>query len=406
MERSEQNRNGIGGMDSWMAVAALSLVLVVAATQMQAQTFTTLHNFTRGADGGYPYAGLSMDRAGNLYGTASEGGNLSACYNNGCGTVFKLEHRGSGWVFSVLYAFSGPDGAYPEARVIIGPDGNLYGTTSEGGAAGAGVVFRLQPPSTPCKSILCPWTETVLHSFAGGSDGAAPGYGDLTFDQAGNIYGTTIDGGNSSCDGYGCGIVYELSPSHGGWTEAVLYTFQNGTDGGTPYAGVIFDRSGNLYGTNGGGVAYQLSSSAGGWVETTIANIYSSIGGLIIDSAGNLYGVSFLNFGNGGPGVYELSPSNGGWSVQELYDFNNVYEGSFAQMTMDSAGNLYGTISFGPPEVFRLTKEGGQWTQTGFNGQDGEAPYGSVVLDAGGNIYSTTNFGGAYSAGVVFEITP
>jgi len=390
--RADQKRRSMG-----------SRIMIVAATQAQAQTFTTLHDFFGQSDGAYPYAGLSMDRAGNLYGTASGGGNLNACYHEGCGTVFKLAHKSSGWTFSVLYAFSGPDGSYPEARVIIGPDGSLYGTTSAGGASGDGVVFRLQPPATFCKSVNCPWTETVLHTFTGGTDGASPIYGDLTFDSAGNIYGTTPAGGsNTNCSGYGCGVVYELSPSNGGWTETILYSFQNGTDGASPYAGVIFDRSGNLYGTNGYGAVYELSPSAGGWVETTIANFYSFVpGGLIIDSAGNLYGATFID-----PEVYELSPSNGGWTLQTLYNFSEVYEGTLAAVTMDSAGNLYGTLSFGPPEVFRLTKESGEWTPTGFNGGDGESPSGNVILDAGGNIYTTASFGGQHSVGTVFEVTP
>ncbi|MGB9256526.1 MAG: choice-of-anchor tandem repeat GloVer-containing protein [Candidatus Korobacteraceae bacterium] len=407
-----RGRRTSAGIDLWMTLAAIAIaiLLLIAATEARAQTFTTLHNFGDGSDGGYPYAGLSMDRAGNLYGTASEGGNLNYCYQGGCGTVFRLERRSSGWIYSVLYAFTGSDGYYPEARVIIGPDGGLYGTTTQGGASGAGVVFRLQPPATICKAVSCPWTETVLHSFTGGSDGGGPTYGDLTFDQAGNIYGTTTTGGNTTCGGgYGCGVVFELAPSNGAWNETVLYTFQGGTDGSAPYAGVIFDRSGNLYGTNGSGVVYELTPSAGGWLETTISNLQSSLqGGLIFDSAGNLYGATIFN-----PVVYELSPSSGGWTLQTLYNFSNVYEGSFAQVTLDGAGNLYGTISFGPPEVFRLTKEAGQWTMTGFSGGDGETPYGNVILDASGNIYTTASFGesgspgaGSRPAGTVFEITP
>jgi len=408
---SPKRRRVMGNADLWMALAAIAVavLIILAATEVQAQTFTTLHDFAAGSDGEYPFAGLTMDRAGNLYGTASGGGNLNACNHGGCGTVFKLEHKASGWVFSVLYAFSGGDGAAPLARVIIGPDGSLYGTTNAGGASGYGVVFRLQPPANFCKSVSCPWAETVLHSFAGGSDGAGPTYGDLTFDQAGNIYGTTAAGGNGTgCGaGYSCGVVYELSPSHGGWTETILYNFQGGTDGEYPYAGVIFDRAGNLYGTNGGGVVYELSPLADGWVETTIANVYGfEPGGLIIDSAGNLYGATLLDLGDGGPGVFELSPSNGGWTMHVLYNFNDIYEGSFAAVTMDPAGNIYGTISFGPPEVFRLTQESGQWTPTGFNGEDGETPYGSVILDASGIIYTTASSGGAHNAGTVFEITP
>ena len=407
---SEQNRIEIRGLRRCMAAAmAIAFLMIVAVSEAQAQTYTALHKFT-GPDGDYPAAGLSMDRAGNLYGTASQGGNFNDCDGAGCGTVFELERKASGWIFSVLYAFSGPDGQYPLDRVILGPDGNLYGTTPSGGAYGYGVVFRLQPPPTVCKATLCPWTETVLHSFTGGSDGAIPDWGDLAFDQAGNIYGTTPAGGSSTCTG-GCGVVYELSPSNG-WKETVLYSFQNGTDGANPSAGIIFDQAGNLYGTapggRYGGVVYELSRSAGGWVETTLANLQSSapVGGLIFDSAGNLYGATLSPYGTGGPMVYELSPASGGWTLQEIYNFAGVEEGSHAQVTMDPAGNLYGTLVDGWPEVFRLTQESGQWTLTGFNSGAGESPYGNVVLDTSGNLYTTASAGPVGYAGVIFEITP
>ncbi len=157
----------------------------------QAQTLSVLHSFTSGGGGAYPGAGLSMDRAGNLYGTASEGGVVTDSCPNGCGTVFKLSLKNSSWVLSPLYSFrGGTDGLTPNARLTIGPDGNLYGTTLFGGQGNCipgphcGVVFRLRPPTTACMSFLCPWMETILHSFAGGADGGQPA-GDLSFDQAG-----------------------------------------------------------------------------------------------------------------------------------------------------------------------------------------------------------------------------
>src|ERR1035438_2492489 len=201
---AQEQQSAASVFDINLRMGTLALVLaVVGATAIvgvpaaRAQTLTVLHNFANGADGGEPSAGLSMDRAGNLYGTASTGGNTSACtYPNppGCGTVFKLSREGSGWVFTTLYTFSGPDGARPMARVIIGPDGSLYGTTSSGGtgpcsygsAPGCGTVFNLRPPAAACKSALCPWTETVLYSFQGFTDGAEPTFGDLVFDGAGN----------------------------------------------------------------------------------------------------------------------------------------------------------------------------------------------------------------------------
>jgi uncharacterized repeat protein (TIGR03803 family) len=386
------------------AVAIFAITLALLGLPGQAQTFTTLHSFTGGADGSEPFAGVSMDRAGNFYGTTAYGGSQRGICKafGGCGTVYKLARRNSSWLFYTLYEFSGPDGNEPGTRVIVGPDGNLYGTTIAGGTAGAGTVFRLQPPATACKAYSCPWTETVLYSFQGGSDGANPQYGDLTFDQAGNIYGTTPYGGSGNS-----GVVYELSPTNGSWTETILHTF-DGSDGYEPYAGVIFDSAGNLYGTgSGGGVGngnvYKLTHSGSGWVESTIHDFAfpgGAYGGLISDSSGTLYGITFFT-----PQVYELSPTNGGWTYSVLYSFSGY--GAVAAPTMDAAGNLYGTIVLGSNiEVFRLTASDGHWTLTGFNGSAGAEPFGSMVLDASGNLYGTASTGGAYDGGVVFEITP
>jgi len=393
-----------------------------ATSAAPAQTFTVLHNFTNGPDGGEPWAGLSMDRAGNFYGTASTGGNTSACsypQPPGCGTVFKLSRKGSGWVFSTLYTFNGPDGARPMARVIIGPDGTLYGTTTSGGtgpcsygsAPGCGTVFNLRPPATSCKSALCPWTETVLYSFQGFTDGSEPTFGDLVFDAAGNIYGTTPHGGQGDH-----GTVYELTPSHGGWTETVLYRFQSGDGGATPYGGVVFDKVGNLWGTTalGGtynnGTIYQLVPSGGGWTENVVYNFYGGsdganpYAGLIVDQFDNFYGGTFGANGTMVK-VYELSPSNGGWTFNTLYSFN-TNQGIIGKLAMDAAGNLYGTVYSGVPEVFRLTPSNGGWTLTGAWGGIGDNPAGNVILDSSGNLYTTAQDGGPNEAGVVFEITP
>jgi uncharacterized repeat protein (TIGR03803 family) len=405
-------------MDFWMiaAVAAIAALLMVAASQAQAQTFTALHNFTGGADGAAPTAGLTMDAAGNLYGTASGGGYQgSYCSGTyGCGTVFRLKHEASGWILTPLYTFTGPDGASPQARVIIGPDGNLYGTTSYGGAAGKGAVFKLSPPPSACKSALCPWTETVLYSFQGSSDGEFPQYGDVVFDQQGNIYGTTPYGGGVGSGCYqGCGVVYKLTPSNGGWTESILYRFQDGNDGAYPYAGLTFDTAGDLYGTTenglGFGTVYKLTPSGNGWSESVIY-AFGGIsgepyGGLIFDQAGNLYGAA-SGENSSVPVVYELTPADGAWTFNQLYAFYGAYVGSLAKLAMDPAGRLYGTIFLGSPEVFQLTPSDGQWTLTGFSGDAGDYPYGNVIFDASGNVYSTASNGGPHNYGVVFEIAP
>lgn len=322
-----------------------------------------------------------MDKAGDLYGTASTGG-YETCAPT-CGTVFKLTRKGSGWVLSPIYAFSGPDGDTPQSGVVIGRDGNLYGTTSAGGTAGAGVVYRLQPPATACRAALCPWTETVLHSFAGNPDGSGPGYGPVVFDQAGNIYGTTLGGGAN----YG-GTVYELSPANGGWTEKVIYSFGNSDpDGKQPEAGVSFDTAGNLYGTTTGGGSYyspgtvfELTPSGSGWTENVLYSFpdgshgYGPYAGITVDGAGNLYGAT----GVGSIAVFELTPSNGGWAIQWLYKLNAFY-GPSESLSFDPSGNLLGTVFEGNPEVIRLTPSNGQWTITGFNGSAGAFPQSNVL---------------------------
>ena len=379
------------------------VMLTVGVPPAHGQTWTTLHSFS-GPDGNEPEAGLTMDREGNLYGTAYQGGNLSDCGSLGCGTVFKLTHSNSGWLLNVLYTFHGPDGANPMARVIFGPDGSLYGTTVYGGSANQGTVFKLTPPPSACRTALCPWTETVLHSFQGGGDGEQPALGDLVFDQAGNIYGTTPYGGlPSGCYGATCGVVYELTPSNGGWTEEILYRFSGGDDGGNPFAGLIFDTAGNLYGATAYGesfcgVVYKLTPSGSRWSESVISSFTGlepchPEGGLIFDQAGNLYGVDSQD-----GVVYELTPSGGTWTLSQLYNFD-AYQGSFAKLAMDPAGNLYGTLFIADSEVFKLTPSNGGWTQTGFSGGDGLYPFGNVILDANGNVYGT-------ASSVAFEITP
>jgi len=419
-----------------LAPTALFLIaLTVARTQpTQAQTYKVIYNFTAGTGGCCPYAGVTMDRAGRLYGAADAGGGDNA------GTVFRLTQKGSGWVFSPLYSFQGGpnDGIGPNARVIFGPNGGLFGTTVVGGLGcngeGCGTVFMLTPYPTACKTALCAWEETVLHRFTAGSDGAFPYFGDVVLDQAGSLYGTTAyGGGGSGCGGNnGCGTVYKLTPSNGGWTESVLYSFQGGSDGAFPYAGVIFDQAGNLYGTtaygggsgcagNGCGTVFQLTSSGSGWVENTLYSFQggndgaSPFGGLIFDQSGNLYGSTAYtsSFGVGGGTVFELSPSGSNWIHTVLYSFSGG-AGPYDTLTID-AGNLYGTTNrdgaYGYGSVFKLTHSGGGWTYTSLHdftaGSDGGYVYGGVILDSSGNLYGTTQYGGSGGdTGVVWEITP
>jgi uncharacterized repeat protein (TIGR03803 family) len=407
------------------AIAALALAVTFVLTfvlvqSAQAQTYQVIYNFTGGQDGAYPEAGLT-ERGANLYGTAYQGGSFNR------GTVFQLSHNGSRWIFNQLYSFTGrADGGAPIARVVFGRDGTIYGTTEFGGlncGAGCGTVFHLTPPTTVCTTVYCPWTETVLYHFRGSNDGANPGYGDVTFDQAGNIYGTTFFGGVNSQ-----GVVYELMPSGGGWTEHVIHLFSGSSDGENPYSSVVFDEGGNLYGTTfaggalGYGTVFQLTPSGSGWVEITLHAFQSStdggqpFGGVLLDNIGNLYAAT----SSGGPGsggtVYQLMPSDGSWTFDLLYSFiGSAYlPGPYDSLTMDAAGNLYGTTTkdgaHGAGSVFKLTRSAGGWTETDLydfpGGSQGAVPYGSVLIDASGNLYGTASQGGASGYGVIWEITP
>ena len=390
-------------------LALLSALTLLASQPMPAQTFTTLHDFTGGNDGGAPAGVLTMDRAGNLYGVTTNGGGDNHCSPGpSCGVVFKLTHRGTSWLYSSIYAFHGRDGANPQAGVVFGPDGALYGTAG-GGATGLGIVFRLQPPASICKAVSCLWTETVLHSFTGGTqDGAGTGYGPPAFDRAGNMYGTTPGGGAANV-----GTVYEISPSNGAWVEKVLYSFQNVPDGSQPYAGLAFDNAGNLYGTtvsggfDRGGTVFELSPNGSGWTESVLYRFPSDgqdaspFAGATLDASGNVYFAS----GSGRITVYELSPSGSGWTSQALYQLQALW-GPYESMNFDSTGSLLGTVYQGTPRVFRLTPSNGQWTLTGFDGNDGGGSLSNATPDANGNVYGTFSVGGAYGHGSVFQVTP
>lgn len=402
-----------------LALVTLALLSMISAVPALAQTVTVLHGFTAGQDGAYPNAGLTMDRAGNFYGTTWQGG-------NGVGVVFRLSRAGSGWVLTPLHEFQGEpnDGSNPSSRVIIGPDGSLYGTTVFGGQYGGGTIYRLRPQPRACASFSCPWEETILHSFCSQlycTDGKSPAPGALVFDQAGNLYGTTIFGGSSATlSNPGDGTVFELKPSSGGWTHSVLFSFTDSSQGSAPYGSVIFDHAGNLYGTTGflgaygSGTVYELSPSGSGWTEQTLASVNFdrayTYAGLVMDAQGNLFGASGCGNSEAG-GIFELSPSNGGWTFNVLYSWLPVNEGPCSTMTLDAAGNLHGTSSwtglYNKGEVFQLTPSGGGWiyTSVSFDGSDGESLSGGVVLDAAGNIYGTAYLS-TQSFGNVWEITP
>lgn len=401
----------------------VAFCLVAGAVYLPAQTYAKIHDFTDGADGAIPNAGLTIQGT-SLYGTAYGGGTHRA------GAVYRLQKHGSGWTFGTLYSFDPAhgDGSNPFGGVVFGPGGLLFGTTGSSGASNAGTVFKLQPrPSIP-PSPLTPWNETVLYSFPGGSGGSTPLFEDVVFDPAGNMYGTTAGGG---------GIVWQLVPPGTWGTENVLVSF-TGANGKYSYGGLTFDTAGNLYGTTyqGGtsdaGVVFQLVPVMGGWSENVLYNFHGGndgadlIAGLIFDPAGNLYGAATAGGMNGGGTVFELSPPGRWTTFTPLYSFSSTGgpicpsaygpdpgPGPWASLAMDSAGNLYGTTCadgmYGYGNVFELVKASG-WSYSDLydftGGTDGAYPISNVVFDASGNLYGTASAGGSQGFGVVWEITP
>jgi uncharacterized repeat protein (TIGR03803 family) len=344
-------------------------------------TETVLWAFTNGIDGGFPSAGLAIDAQGNLYGTTFSGGSSSCLanqtYPQPCGVVFELSPQAHGrWRETVLHSFqsNGRDGFFPNyGGVTFDSAGNLYGTTPYGGTYNAGTVFKLTPTTTGA------WKENILHSFTGGADGRYPS-GALILDSTGSLYGTTFGGGieTSPCYSYGCGVAFKLTlTSSGRWNERVLYSFTNGTDGIAPYSGLTWDTKGNLYG-----------SASGGTSSTGI--------------------------------VFELQPVAGGaWKEQTIYNFAGGSDaaGPSAQLVFDPAGNIFGTTVTGGGNgngaVFELSPNSGGWNESVLysftGGADGCRPFGSLVLDGAGNLFSTTQYTDCPNDsgnGTVFELTP
>jgi hypothetical protein len=448
--------------------ACAAVALLLASTTLAAQTETVLYNFQGGTDGSGPSAGLITDGAGNFYGTTTYGGGSPMCMFLttviGCGTVFQLSPTSSGgWTETVLYAFQGvDDAAEPLAGLVTDSQGNLYGTSSRGGLNlcggsgganfGCGTVFQLTPPS----SVGGLWTETVLYRFQAGNDGVGP-VGSLVFDRAGNLYGTTASGGSSvNCPSNGgCGTIFKLAPPSlpgGAWTETLLYNFSGGADGSYPFAGLVFDGKGILYGTTyfgglgpSGGTVFRAippAISGGAWAVKVLhafergSDGGTPVAGVILDQAGNVYGTTMyggggrcLTGGQGGCGtVFELTPPSnlgGVWTETQIATFPAGRDGRApeAGLIFDEGGNLYGTTALGGNghwgSVFQLTPPAGRsgsWTRNVIyyfqGGSDGNDPQASLLL-INGAFYGTTNGGNSTcavqtgaSCGTVFKIVP
>jgi uncharacterized repeat protein (TIGR03803 family) len=368
-----------------------NVVIRIGAIRSISSSLTILYTF--GADVSEPNGSLIQDSTGNLYGTTSQGG------ANGAGTVFKMTQAGA---LSLLYSFTGgADGGNPSAGLVMDGTGNLYGTTSAGGAYGNnGTVFKVTPAGT----------ESVLYSFRGISDGSNPS-STLIMDSEGNLYGTTPSGGSSGANGHG--TVFRVTSSG---AQSVLYSFSGDADGGTPLSGVIMDSAGNLYGTTyvggtfGNGTVFRITHAGSESV------IYSFTGGadgggpwsgLIIDGAGKLYGttvrggVNADHASNRGT-VFSVTPS-GAESV--LYSFGVPPDGyqSYAGVVRDSSGNLFGTTNYGGADsigtAFEIAPSGTESSNYSFSGTlDGQQPTGSLLMDSAGNLYGTT------LSGTVFKL--
>jgi uncharacterized repeat protein (TIGR03803 family) len=399
------------------SVAALTVALAFLATAhplFAASKEKVLYSFGNAAE---PEAGLIFDASGNLYGTTVNGG------SDGQGTVFELTHGTDGrWKEKVLHNF-GSQGCNPVANLLIDATGSLYGTTS-GLNCDNGTIFQLVPGRNDS------WTYNVLYSFTG-SDGDQPDAG-LISDAAGNLFGTTVGGGN------GWGNVFELKRhANGKWTEKVLYSFDfNFKDGVFPEASLVFDPAGNLYGTTWGGgdtglgcggqgcgTVFELTPSANGtWKEKVLQSFSGEDGTnpsapLIQGTNGNFYGTTSYGGVHLAGTVFELTPgTNGTWNEKVLHSFNGQDgEAIYGGLVSDADGNLYGMAAegglYGGGTAFELTsKARGEWTEKTLYSfllkrKGGYEPRASLIFDGAGNLYGTTLFGGAYYSGTVFEIT-
>jgi uncharacterized repeat protein (TIGR03803 family) len=367
---------------------------------------TVLHSFG-GSDGSGPMAGLIQDKAGNLYGTTYLGG------SHDLGTVFKIAPDGTE---SVIYSFRGVgsnDGANPQAGLTPDADGNLYGTTLTDGKGGntSGTVFKISPDGK----------EKILHSFTGfgdGVDGAEPMAG-VILDGAGNLYGTTSEGGGANCPG-GCGTVFRISADG---HEKVLHAFDSfdRKDGGNPQAPLLLGSDGNFYGTtaaggsNNDGTVFKLTPKG---KETVLHNFTgfnsASDGGvpvapLIADAEGIMYGTTWLGGTSGEGTVFKIAPDG---TETVLYNFTNGHDGGepLGALLRDGRGNLYSTTSMGGDAgcgtVFKLSPAGKIKVLYTFTcGSDGRFPFAGLIAEKGfRRFFGTTELGGAHGRGVVFQV--
>jgi len=374
-----------------LTVAAWCVLLSIASAAWAQSTLITLHTFT-GPDGAYSYAPLVRDRAGNLYGTTAAGGTFNV------GTIFKIDTFGNE---TVLYNFKGRrDGGNPRSGLLLDSTGNLFGITASGGTGSGqgGVLFKLTPSGQ----------QIILHSFST-SDGAGSASG-LLRDSSGNFYGTTEIGG-----AHNQGVVFKLDP-HGNYSILYSFTGRNG-DGSEPFAGLVRDQAGNLYGTTFGGGSFGLGTVFKIDASGNESVLYSFVGGndglipsstLVLDPAGNLYGTTDGGGTYNRGTVFEID-SNGNESILHTFGATDDGASPFVGLVRDKSGNLYGVTDGGGADrhgsVFKLDSSGNETVLYSFTGGlDGARPEAALTLDQSGNLYGTTLDKGAGGVGTVFTL--
>ena len=422
----------------------LTIVLGILAvgSAWAGPSYRVLHNFN-GTDGSALWGGVTVDQNYRVYGTTAGGGTGNCPY--GCGTVFELSQANGSWVETTVHDFQGGDGDGTYSSLVMDPTGNLYGVTMAGGKHNRGTAFELLPANAEGQpdSVSQEWTEGTLYDFCpkqdenGCTDGAGIMLG-LVRSSNGKLYGTKSGGGPN-----GGGVVFKLAPGRNGWKETVIHGFypsyynQPAPDGTAPYAGLISDSAGNLYGTtwtggvacaggNSCGVVYELTPQiGGGWKEIVLHRFRGNgtdgenpgWGALYMDADGSLYGTT-----TGGGCcigvIYKLTPQpDGHWKKKILYQFKGGAKGygPNAGVVMDKAGNLYGITDAGGygdcGVIYKLAPQPtGKWAYTVLHtfgqGDDGCLPEGNLAIDQNGNLYGGTVLGGAYGAGIVFKLTP
>jgi hypothetical protein len=414
-----------------LQLAAISFLLAGSSHAQTVNTISQLPSLTT-------YSNLVPGPSGIFYGVSNDGG-LAHC-NLGCGTVFQLSPASGGtWTQTALHIFTGPDGIWPQSGLVVGPSGNLYGTTYYGGPTygsgaclgnGCGLVFELSRNSQNT------WVETILYAFNGGRDGSNPTA--LAIGPSGDLVGATVLGGNPACSG--CGVIFRLArDSSGAWQESTLLAFSGGSTGQYPL-GLLLDSSGNIFGTASGGrnvcysgycgLVFKLAHSSTGWKESVLYRFHGPDGStpnpsLIFDSAGNIYGSTFL----GGTGcssitgcgtVFRLSLKNGVWSESVIHAFTDQADGNSPVdgLVFDAKGNLYGGTQFADNlvgcnefqigacgQIFKLTPHAGVWKIAAEYATPGFiTPVGDLLVDASGTVYGSAVDALYFTGGAVFQI--